>query len=69
MILTWYLIGVVIAFILIIGYEFFLDHNYSLKTITKKEWLQDTVISLFSWLAVVLAIIVTIWRIRNKNAY
>lgn len=59
-ILEIYLLGVVAAAVHIIWFEYQFDHNKQLSNVTKKEWLQDAAISLFSWVAFVLAIIVTI---------
>ena len=58
-ILEIYLLGVVAAAVHIIWFEYQFDHNKQLSNVTKKEWLQDAAISLFSWVAFVLAIIVT----------
>ena len=64
-ILEIYLLGVVAAAVHIIWFEYQFDHNKQLSNVTKKEWLQDAAISLFSWVAFVLAIIVTIWRFNG----
>ena len=62
-ILEIYLLGVVAAAVHIIWFEYQFDHNKQLSNVTKKEWLQDAAIS--SWVAFVLAIIVTIWRFNG----
>lgn len=64
-ILEIYLLGVVAAAVHIIWFEYQFDYNKQLSNVTKKEWLQDAAISLFSWVAFVLAIIVTIWRFNG----
>ena len=64
-ILGIYLLGVAAAALHIIWFEYQFDHNKQLSNVTRKEWLQDTIISLFSWVAFVLAIIITIWRFNG----
>lgn len=64
-ILGIYLPGVVAAAVHIIWFEYQFDHIKQLSNVTRKEWLQDAAISLFSWIAFALAIIVTIWRFNG----
>jgi len=64
-ILGIYLLGVVAAALHLVWFEYQFDHNKQLSNVTRKEWLQDAAISLFSWIAFVLAIIVTIWRFNG----
>ncbi|MBM6719293.1 hypothetical protein QVO10_08655 [Bacteroides gallinaceum] len=64
-ILGIYLLGVAAATLHIIWFEYQFDHNKQLSNVTRKEWLQDAVISLFSWVAFFLAILVTIWRFNG----
>lgn len=64
-ILGIYLLGVAAAALHIIWFEYQFDHNKQLSNVTRKEWLQDVIISLFSWVAFVLAILVTIWRFNG----
>lgn len=59
-ILGIYLLGVVAAALHLVWFEYQFDHNKQLSNVTRKEWLQDAAISLFSWIAFALAIIVTI---------
>lgn len=64
-ILGIYLLGVVAAALHLVWFEYQFDHNKRLSNVTLKEWLQDAAISLFSWIAFALAIIVTIWRFNG----
>ena len=64
-ILGIYLLGVAAAALHIIWFEYQFDHNKQLSNVTRKEWLQDAIISLFSWVAFILAIIITIWRLNG----
>jgi uncharacterized membrane protein YbhN (UPF0104 family) len=64
-ILGIYLLGVVAAALHLVWFEYQFDHNKQLSNVTRKEWLQDAAISLFSWIAFALAIIVTIWRFNG----
>lgn len=64
-ILEIYLLGVVAAALHLVWFEYQFDHNKRLSNVTLKEWLQDAAISLFSWIAFALAIIVTIWRFNG----
>ena len=64
-ILGIYLLGVAAATLHITCFEYQFDHNKQLSNVTRKEWLQDAVISLFSWVAFFLAILVTIWRFNG----
>lgn len=64
-ILGIYLLGVAAATLHITWFEYQFDHNKQLSNVTRKEWLQDAVISLFSWVAFFLAILVTIWRFNG----
>lgn len=64
-ILGIYLLGVVVAALHLVWFEYQFDHNKRLSNVTRKEWLQDAAISLFSWVAFALAIIVTIWRFNG----
>lgn len=64
-ILGIYLLGVAAAALHIIWFEYQFDHNKQLSNVTRKEWLQDAINSLFSWVAFILAIIITIWRLNG----
>lgn len=54
-----YIIGIIVAFIAIMWFEWKYETSKNLKNLTKKELIQDTIISLFSWLAVVLVVVVS----------
>ena len=54
-----YIIGIIVAFIAIMWFEWKYETNNNLKNLTKKEVMQDVIISLFSWLAVILVIMVS----------
>ena len=60
-----YIFGVIASLIYLVLWEYFVDHNRNLKNVTKKEWLQDIGISLFSWLAFILCIVITIYKIKG----
>lgn len=58
-ILEIYLLGIIAAALHLVWFEYQFYHNNQLSNVTRKEWLQDAAISLFSWIAFALAIIVT----------
>lgn len=66
-ILGIYLLGVVAAALHLVWFEYQFDHNKRLSNVTLKEWLQDAAISLFSWIAFALAIIVTIGDLMEAS--
>lgn len=62
MILKWYLIGIVIAFIIIFLYNWL----YSAKGNLKAAKFSDLFLSLFSWLTIVLSLLVFILEASCK---
>lgn len=60
--LEFYLYGVAVYAVGAVIHEFLFDHNYDLRKVTMKEWLQDLSLAPLSWIGVVLVIAVTIYR-------
>ena len=58
--LVYYMVSIFILYL-----KFWNAHFNFKKAITKKEWLQDIGISLFSWLAFILCIVITIYKLKG----
>jgi len=56
-IITWYVIGVLISIIGIFAHEYFYFYDRQIKYISKKEVIEDVLLSLLSWLMVLWLII------------
>lgn len=64
-ILLIYLLGIAAYLIFIVWFNYQFDHNNDLRNVTTKEWKQDLMLALFSWLSVLLGIVITIWRFNG----
>lgn len=64
-ILLIYLLGIVAYLIFIVWFNYQFDHNNDLRNVTTKEWKQDLMLAPFSWLSVLLGIVITIWRFNG----
>lgn len=60
-----YLLGIVAYLIFIVWFNYLFDHNNDLRNVTTKEWKQDLMLAPFSWLSVLLGIVITIWRFNG----
>ena len=58
-----YLIGVAVAFLIIAAMDYFYFYDRQIKYISFKEIVQDTLLSLVSWLMIPMAIII-FWFFR-----
>lgn len=61
-----YLTGVVITMIYLVVWEKSVDHE-SLKDVTNKEWREDLLIAMTSWLGLALCIMVTIYKLNGGS--
>lgn len=61
MIVLIYALGVVFSAIYLIIWEYNVGHNKDLRNVTSKEWIQDMLFSLLSWVGFILCILVTIY--------
>lgn len=61
MIALIYVLGVVFTAAYLIIWEYNVGHNKDLRNVTSKEWTQDMLFSLLSWVGFILCILVTIY--------
>lgn len=66
MIALIYVLGVVFTAVYLIIWEYNVGHNKDLRNVTSKEWIQDMLFSLLSWVGFILCILVTIY-VRTAN--
>lgn len=66
-----YLIGIIVAFFAAIVWEsvFYHRNDGGLKSMTKREWIEDIIISLLSWFGIILIGISFYVSIFHKNIY
>ena len=62
----YYFVGVIVTMLYLIVWEKNVDHE-NLKEVTVKEWIEDSLVSLTSWLGLVLCIIVTIYKLNGGS--
>lgn len=60
-----YFLGVIVAFFSILWFEKEYVVNGDLTKLTKREWIQDILLSFLSWISVALVIIVS--KMQDKN--
>lgn len=62
-----YILGIVVAFFSIMWFEKKYVVNGDLAKLSKKEWIQDILLSLLSWISVGLVIIVAKMQAKKNN--
>lgn len=62
-----YILGVIVAFFSIMWFEKKYVVNGDLTKLSKKEWIQDILLSLLSWISVGLVIIVAKMQAKKNN--
>lgn len=62
-----YFLGIIVAFFSIMWFEKKYVVNGNLTKLSKKEWIQDILLSLLSWISVGLVIIVAKMQAKKNN--
>lgn len=62
-----YFLGIIVAFFSIMWFEKKYVVNGDLTKLSKKEWIQDILLSLLSWISVGLVIIVAKMQAKKNN--
>lgn len=67
MLINFYFTGVVATFVFAIIWEFAVGHEHNLRNVTLREWCEDIIIALFSWIGFVAGICGLIFYLKTKK--